>query len=103
GVHDADDGSEQADEWPGRSDCRQTTDAAFQLRMDNCLRTFESAARGIDFFARNLVTELVRFKLLQARDNNLGQVALVVTVRDFDGFVEFTFTQRACDGRSELT
>ena len=61
----------------GRSDRRQTTDAALQLRMDNCLRTFESAARGFDFFARNLGTELVSFKLLQAATTTLAKWLLL--------------------------
>ena len=44
----------------------------------------------------------MRPKFLQASHDNLGQMALVVTVGDLDGFVQLAFAQRAGHGRSEL-
>ncbi len=44
----------------------------------------------------------MRLKFLQARHHNLGQVALLVAIGDLDRFVQFPFTQRTGDCRSEL-
>ena len=43
----------------------------------------------------------MRLKFLQSGHNDLGQMALLVTIGDLDRLVEFTFAQRAGHGRSE--
>jgi hypothetical protein len=44
---------------------------------------------------------LVSSELLQTRDDNLRQVALLVTIGNLDGFVELAFAQRAGNRRSK--
>ena len=43
----------------------------------------------------------MRLEFLQARHDNLGQVALLVTVGDLDRFIQLAFAQRAGHGRSK--
>ncbi len=57
--------------------------------------------RGFDLLARDVGGIAVGLELLQAGDHDLGQVALLVALGDFDGFVDLAFTQRAGNGGSK--
>src|ERR1019366_4020142 len=61
----------------------------------------ESALGGFDFLARDFRSSLMGLKFLQPGDDYLREVALLVTVGNFDGFIELAFAQRAGDCRSE--
>ena len=69
--------------------------------MHDGFGAFQSAFGSLDFFTRNLGAELVGLEFLQTRHDNLGQVALLVTVRNLDGFIQLAFAQRAGNRRGE--
>ena len=76
--------------------------AALQFGVNDGFGAFQSALRGLDFFARNLRAHLMRPEFLQSGHHNLRQMALAVTVGDLDRFVQLAFAQRAGHRRSEL-
>src|SRR5262249_4019852 len=62
----------------------------------------ESALRRFDRLARNLARAvLMRLEFHQAGGHNLGQVALLVALGNFDGFIDLALAQRASNSGSE--
>ncbi len=102
-VHDAEHRSEQTDERTRGTDGGEAADAALQFSVHDRFSAFQSAARGFDIFTRNFTAHLMSFEFLQTGDNDFGQMALVETVGNLDGFIEFAFTQCASDSGSKRT
>src|SRR5205823_2330353 len=80
GIDNADDGTEQTDERCSGTDGGQCTDAAFEFGVHNGFRAFQCATGCIDFFTGNFGAALMCLEFLQTSHDNLGQVALLVTV-----------------------
>ena len=83
----------------GRVRSSQATQSSLQFGVHNGFRTFESAPGGFDFLTGNFRAALVGLKFLQPRHDNLCKVALLVTVRDLDCFVQLTFPKSTRDSR----
>src|SRR4029077_18302420 len=95
GVIDADEGvqnahhrSEQSHEGSGRSDGGESAQSALEFGVNNGFGAFQSALGGFNGFARDCARRiLVSVEFHQAGGNNLGQVALLIALGNFDGFV----------------
>src|SRR5581483_1338507 len=61
----------------------------------------KGALRSFDGFARNVTALLVGTEFHEASGDNLGQVALLVALGDFNGFVDLSIPQGASDCRSK--
>src|SRR2546422_1921908 len=98
GIQNTDHRAKQPDEWSRRPDGCQATQSALQLGVDDGLGALQGTLRGFDGFARNLTAFLVSAELHQSSRDHLGQMALLVALRHFDGFINLAVTQRAGHG-----
>src|SRR5579872_1913047 len=89
-------------EGGGGTDRREAADTALQFGVYDGFGAFQRAFRGFDLFTGNLGAELMGSEFLQTGDDNLGQVALVITVGDLDRFIELAFTESAGNRRGKL-
>ena len=101
GVQNADHGAEQSHEGSGGTDGRQTAQAALQLGVNDGFGTLQRALGGFDLLAGNVSGIAVGLELLQAGGDDLGQVALLVALGNFDGFIDLAFTQGAGQRREQ--
>src|SRR6185503_4340856 len=83
GRDDADDGAEQSDEGRRGADRREGRNALLQVVRRERGRTLNRAAHGVDDVVAVHGTAGVMLKLifLQARQNDLGEVAVLVGLR----------------------
>src|ERR1022692_3704266 len=93
--------SQQSYERSRGTDGSQAADAALQFGVHDGFGAFQSPLGGFDLFARDFRTDLMSLEFLQTGHHNLGEVALLVTVRDLDGFVQFALAQCAGHRRSK--
>src|ERR1035437_2336292 len=100
-VDDADNGSKQSHEGSGGTDGCQTADATLEFGVHDGFGAFEGALGSFDLFARNLRADLMSLEFLQTGHHNLGEVALLVAIRNLHGFIQFAFAQRAGNRRSK--
>jgi hypothetical protein len=101
-VQNAVHSTEEADERGGRTDGRQTRQAAPKLCRLNGDGALQSALAGLDFVARNLVRLLVGTKFLKAGINDHRQVRLAMLVADVDGLFNALVLERLGDARRKF-
>src|SRR5690349_10468021 len=73
-VQNTNHGSEEADEWSGRSDGGKTTQTALQFGVNDGFRALQSTFAGFDLFARNVTGFTVGPELLQTSGDHLCEV-----------------------------
>ena len=103
GVQNAVHCAEQADEWSGRADSRQTRQPASKLSRLNRNGALESALTRLDLLARYFRRLLVRAKLLQTGVDDHRQMRPSVLVADVDGFFDAVVLERLRNTRREFT
>src|SRR5579864_1140511 len=89
--------AEQSHEGSGRSDGGKAAQSALQFRVDDGFGAFQSALRGFNGFAGDSAgAVLVSLEFHQTGCDYLGQVALLVALRDLDSFIDAAIAQ--CSG-----
>src|ERR1700687_6147164 len=91
-VQDADDSAEETDERRGRTDGGEGREASLHFGVDDGDGALETALGGVDDVG---VRDLLRggLKLGEAGRHNLGDMALLIALRNGDGFVELAFLE----------
>src|SRR3984957_9193054 len=98
GVQNAHHGSQQSHKGGGGSDGGQAAQPALQFGVDDGLGALESALGSFNGFAGDGAGAiLVSLEFHQAGGNNLGQMALLVALGNFDGLVDAAVAQSAGD------
>src|SRR5579875_1244543 len=102
-LQDAGYRSEKSHERGSRTNCGQAAKTALQLRMHNRLGTLKSALGRLDLLRSHRAAAAVVAELLQARGHNLGEVRLLVPVRNLDRLIQLALLKGAGHTRCELT
>src|ERR1700678_3946030 len=102
GVQNSDHGAEQADKRSRRTDGGQTAKTPLQLRMNDRLRTLQSALGALDLLRCDAAARTEAAELLQAGRDNLCQVGLLRTVCNLDRLVQTSVLQCTGNLRGKL-
>src|ERR1035437_10018365 len=102
-IENADHGTQQANEGGRRTDGGKAAQTTLQLGVNNGFSTLQSTLGSFDLLTRNVVGIAVGSELLQASDDDLRQMALLVALGDLDGFLNLAFTQGAGNRGSKST
>src|SRR5664280_2613684 len=96
-------GAQQANERGRGTDGGKTAQTTLQLGVNDGFSTLQSALGRFDLLTGDVVGIAVGPELLKASDDDLGQVALLVALGDFDGFLNLAFAQGAGNRGSKST